>query len=469
MYGIIIKKNKSVSQYRQLYEQLRDKIIRGEISASAKLASTRTLAREFRLSRTIVLEVIDQLKVEGYIETRHGSGTYVARGLHYSTGNEMKPRTGASGKQKLKEKSGTVSFLPGLPDLRLFPRRAWNRTYARTVEYARDKDFSYGPPEGCAPLREALAGFLFRSKGIRAEVDNIFITSGASQGISLLAELISRKHGRVVLEDPLVNFVYDIFSAYDCHIDFADVDREGIVPDSFSAQKAALIYVSPSHQFPLGGTLSAARRMQLLDKAAASDGLIIEDDYDGEFRYGSRPVAPLQVLAPQKVVYVGTFSKNLAPALRLGYMVVPNSITETLKEFKMRVNLLSQGLSQLTLARFINEGLLERHIAKMRRIYQKKQETVKALLLRTFGQAVEISGQSTGLHLVLRFPGFSFKEDTLCRLTQKGLRIEPVSEYCIRTNAHDDKLVLGYGQVKEQDFARGIAVLKEYIAQRKKR
>jgi GntR family transcriptional regulator/MocR family aminotransferase len=464
MYGIIIKKNRSMSQYRQLYEQLRDKIIRREIPASTKLASTRTLAQELRLSRTVVLEVIDQLKVEGYVETRHGSGTYTASGLYYTAGIDVKPQAPPPGIQRQKHKSDAVNFLPGTPDLRLFPRRAWNRVYIKSVEYAHDKDLSYGPPEGSSRLREAVAGFLFRCKGIRAHTDNIFITSGVAQGISLLAELTSRVRGRVVLEDPLVSFVYDIFSAYDCRIDFADVDREGIVPDSFSARDAALIYVSPSHQFPLGGTLSAGRRMKLLDKAAAAGCLLIEDDYDGEFRYGSRPIAPLQVLAAQKVVYMGTFSKNMAPSLRLGYMVVPDDLVEPLQELKLRVDRLSNGLCQLTLARFISEGLLERHIAKMRKVYRKKQETLKVLLKDAFGDAVEISGQTTGLHLVLRFPGYLFREDALYKLKQKGLRIEPVSAYCIKTKAHHDKLVLGYGQVREQDIARGIRVLKEYIA-----
>jgi GntR family transcriptional regulator/MocR family aminotransferase len=357
-----------------------------------------------------------------------------------------------------------VSFISGLPDLSLFPRRGWNKAYSRALEYARDEEFTYGSPRGNALLREVLAGFLFRSKGIRARPDNIIITSGAAQAISLLAHVMSRSGRRIIPEDPLVSFVYEIFSAYGFRPDFADVDEEGIVPDSISARGASLIYVSPSHQFPLGGTLSARRRIQLLSAIAETDCFIIEDDYDGEFRYGSRPIAPLQVLAPERVIYIGTFSKNLAPALRLGYMVVPDQLLDRLKKLKRLFDLITEGLSQLAMARFINEGLLERHIARMRKIYQKRKEMIEELLLQTFGDSVEIRGQTTGLHLVLRFPGCHFKPDMPGELLKKGLKVEPVSPCGIRTKAHGDKLVLGYGQVKEQEITKGVAILKEYIA-----
>ncbi len=499
MYGIIIKPGQGASQYRQLYEQLREKIINGEIPVAARLASSRSLSREYGISRAIVLEVMEQLKVEGYLETRHGSGTYITPGLFREADPGGKPQagepltpepaimdrpgagvsgsihnqiqgsirnrtTGSAGEPPLPA-SPRFSFISGLPDLSLFPRRAWSMSYRRALEYADEQALSYGSPLGSLALRQELAGFLFRSKGIRTVPENIFITSGAAQGIALMAAVMRNKHGpnTVITEDPVIDFVPHIFRDFSYVIEYAEVDEEGIIPQSISSENARLVFISPSHQFPLGGTLSAARRIQLLHKVPEKDCYILEDDYDGEFRYDSNPIAPLQVLAPGRVVYIGTFSKNLAPALRLGYMVVPDGLVEPLGELKNRGDRWTEGLGQRAMARFIGDGHLERHILRMKKIYIKRKRVIHEILHKTFGSGLRISGHSTGLHMVLRFPGMVFHEETTNRLLAKGLYIEPVAAYCIKSTGHRDKLILGYGRIMNEQVPAAVRILKAHI------
>jgi GntR family transcriptional regulator/MocR family aminotransferase len=495
MYGIIIRHGQGVSQYRQLYEQLREKIINGGIPVAAKLASSRRLSREFGISRAIVLEVMEQLKIEGYLETRHGSGTYITPGLHHEAGLGGKQGSGipqppaqeGAGRvdggglrpaadralESSQETNGVFpspatarfNFISGLPDFNLFPRRAWSMAYRRAIEYADEHAFSYGSPQGVLELRKELAGFLFRGKGIRTGPENIFVTTGAAQGIALMAAVMRTKDGPdiVIAEDPVISFVPDIFSDFSYTIRYAEVDEEGIIPQSISSENARLVFVSPSHQFPLGGTLSAARRIHLLHKVPQKDCYILEDDYDGEFRYGSNPIAPLQVIAPERVVYIGTFSKNLAPALRLGYMVVPEELVGPLKDLKSRGDRWTEGLGQSAMARFIGDGHLERHILRMRKVYAKRNRIILDLLRRAFGNDLRISGASTGLHMVLRFTEMVFTERTTTDLLDKGLYIEPVAAYCMKSEAHRDKLILGYGRIKEEQLAAAVRILKTYI------
>jgi len=461
MYGLIIESNSGVSQYRQLYEQLRKQIMIGAISPTSKLSSTRQIATELKISRSIVLEVIDQLKVEGFLETRHGSGTYIAPNSFLRKGFEVnKGKKTELIKDRIAEKN-TLSFIAGMPDLSLFPRRAWNHAYTQAIEYAETDDFGYNHPKGHYDLRLALCNYLYRTKGIKTKSSNIFLTAGSAQALSIVTEL--RKNPSIILEDPSAGFVHDIFQAKKCRITFAEMDDEGIIPENISTTDQDFIYLSPSHQYPLGGTLSAGRRIEILKKANQTGTYIIEDDYDGEYRFNSRPIAPLQVLAPDQVIYIGTFSKILSPALRLGYMVVPDKLIKPLKQIKQRWDLLNEGLNQMAMARFINEDHIYRHLRKSLKFYKSRKTAVEEAVFEILGDKWEISGNTTGLHLILRLEGTDFSNGFREKMRDKGILFEPVNTYSHQTGKHKDKLVLGYGHRSIEEIKTGLMILRTLL------
>lgn len=458
MYGLRLEKSPHASQYRQLYEQLRDRIVSGSIPPSTRLCSTRQLSTDLKVSRAIVLDVVEQLSIEGYLETRHGSGTFVSPDVALRINSKPRTRVQLEKIGEPADKANVLSLMAGQPDVSLFPRRAWSRCMRGAIEYADESDLCYGDPSGYPPLRKALTEYLYRTKGIRTSPDLILITSGAAHAIDLLAKY--KLGGRVVLEDPLVPFIHEVYRLHGFDTVFAKVDAEGIDPESFSWQGVDFAVVSPSHQFPLGGTLPAHRRVKLLRGAARSNALLVEDDYDGEFRFECRPIAPLQTLAPERVVYVGSFSKILSPALRLGFMVLPPDLVKPMRELKVRYSTHVETFNQMALARFIDEGSLDRHIRRMRRIYNARNQTIQDLVPEIFGSEAELSGHCTSMHLLMRLPGHRFAPSFASRAEEFGLRVEPVSFYCMNSRQHRDKLILGYGQIDRSRLKEALLALR---------
>ena len=458
MFGLKIEKSET-SQFGQLYAQLRDKILQGEIPPGAKLSSSRELAKELKISRGIALEVMDQLKIEGFVEAKNGSGTYVLPRLELK-GYKPGENASRSGVEQTNAPTA-LSLIAGVPDWELFPKRAWNDCYKKTVEYAGEKELGYCAPQGRADLREALKEYLFRAKGIRTETGNIFITAGGAQAFSIIGQI--RGNAKIILEDPLATFICDILKSRDCECLFAPADEQGIIPESIPDGKADFIYVSPSHQFPLGGYLPASRRVELLGLAKEIGAYVIEDDYDGEYRYDCRPTAALQVLAPDRVIYTGTFSKILSPALRLAYMVVPESLIKRCAEIKSGRDYYNDGLSQAAMARFVNQGYLERHIRKSARAYLNKKKRLEDTIRFLLGPDWKILGNATGLHLVLQKPGYNFNEDFKEEMRQKGFIFRTVGDYCVQNRSHADKLVVGYARRNGEELERAVRALKDLI------
>lgn len=458
MYGIAIEPKSGVSQYRQIYVQLREKIISGGINAGEKIASSRELSKSLRVSRSIVMEVIDQLKVEGFLETRKGSGTYVLESLIF--------RAGFSQSSFIKGSSTPVyknlkSYIPGKPDVGLFPRRSWNSCYTKAVEYSDSRDLSYPPILGREDLRGAILNYLFRVRGIKASMDQIVITCGSSQALAILAQL--KKDPRVVLENPVATFVYNIFKEYNSDITFAEIDNEGIVPSSIPKKSYDYVYITPSHQFPLGGVLSGSRRIELLKYANRNRSYIIEDDYDSEYRYSERPISPLFSLGSDRVIYIGSFSKILSPAIRLGYMILPLNLVEDVRRVKSRWDMLTESLSQKAMFNFIHEGYLEKHIRKMLKVYRSRNSYIKELISKFFGNKVNILGDSTGLHIVLEFSGASFDSDFENKMLSKGVRIFGVNHYGVGINSHSNKLIIGYGDKDESELDELFELLNSVV------
>lgn len=467
MYGITFDPAAKTSQYRQLVNQLRDRIADGAIPGGTKLASSRELASRLGIARGIILEAIEQLKLEGYLTTARGSGTYVVDGLVWNRGKTApgqgdSPRQYGSSRQEdsprqygsprspdpIADPAGAgpdLSFAPGMPDLSLFPRRAWLSCYHDALEYATDRELGYCPPVGNLRLREAIAAHVREVKGITADPEHIVIAAGASQCFSILAGLF--EPCKVIMEDPQAPFVRRVFTGHGARMTWVPVDEEGIIPEKIPETGAHYLYVTPNHQFPLGGTLSAARRVQLLTKARETGSWIIEDDFDSEFRYGGKPVAPLQVMDPEQVIYVGTFSKILSPSLRLGFMIVPPELRIRIKMAKLRWDLWNESLQQKALALFIERGHLARHLTRSHRSYRTKNTHLTGRLETSMPGMWQILGTVTGMHLVIKPVSGSAEKTRMIvqELKKNGTQIQTVGEYCRENHAFDDALIIGYG------------------------
>ncbi len=456
MYGITFDPESRLSQYRQLVEQLRGKITGGSLPGGTKLASTRELAERLGVARGIVLEAVDQLKMEGYLDTVHGSGTFVRPGLVWDSGIQqgvVPPAAAATAR------SEPLSFAPGMPDMELFPRRAWLSCYHDAVEYANLDDLGYNRPSGHWSLRVAIAGHLHEIKGIRTGPERIVVTAGASQALAMLASIFGRP--RVVMEDPQAPFIRRIFDGLGCDIAYVPVDDEGIREDLIPAGGADLVYVTPTHQFPVGGTLSAERRVALLGKARDIGAWVIEDDFDSEFRYDRKPVTPLQVMAPERVVYVGTFSKTVSPALRIGFMVVPPGIQARVKTLKRRWDLWNEGFQQKAMALFIERGHLARHLARAHRAYRRKNAFLRELVAARLSPAWRVTGATTGMHLVIRRSGPdgtpADAAPVIAALAERNIEAESVLDYCHAHPGFADSLLVAFGNRTETELERLVA------------
>lgn len=454
MYGITIETEREVSQYQQIYTQLREKIVNGAILAGEKLCSSRELSKSLKVSRSTVMEVLDQLKVEGFLETRKGSGTYVLDSLTYRAGFSQPSFI----REKPKRVSKLISFIPGKPDLNLFPRRSWNSSYTKGVEYSDYIDLGYPDIQGRLDLREEILNYLFRIRGIKAGSNQVFFTTGSSQALGIIAQL--KKGSRVLLENPVATFVYRIFREYGCQINFGEVDEEGLVLSSIPREPTDFIYLTPSHQFPLGGVLPGSRRIELLNLANRFGSYIIEDDYDSEYRYTQRPISPLFSLGSNRVIYIGSFSKILAPGIRLGYMIVPNDLIEDVKAIKSRWDMFTEGLNQKAMYHFIKDGLLEKHTRKMLKVYKSRNNYIKSMVKSYLGDGWEVQGESTGLHIILKNSNYKFDSNFEELMASKGVRIFGVNHYEVNSNKHLNKLIIGYGDKGDRELEELFKLLK---------
>lgn len=464
MLWIAVDRSQKTPFIGQVYDQIRLSIVQGELRAGEQLPSTRQLARDLGVSRIIIVEVYDQLLAEGYLESRQGSGTYVAEGASLEViRREHFPVVQAFADSSA-EDSRLIDFRSGLPALDLFPRKLWGRLGVRVCAESSPSVFGYNDPEGCAELRTALARSLAKTRRVRCHPDQLVITAGAAQAFSLVARLLLSSRDQVIIEDPVTYDVQRIFSAAGARLSPIQVDEDGMQTALLPREiHPAFVFVTPSHQFPLGGLLPIQRRIHLIQFARTARCYIVEDDYDSEFRYSGTPVSSLQELDPEHVIYVGTLSKSLSPALRLGYVVLPLPLIEQCRLLKQLTDLHSPVVEQLTLARFIEEGHLARHILKMKRIYRKRREALITALTTNFPQCVRISGDATGLHLIAEFHGRAFTKQMLADLEEAGVRLYPVERHAIRKDCHQSKVILGYGNLTPDEIEEGVRRMKTVL------
>lgn len=396
---------------QSLYRQLRDAIIDGRLPKGAKLPTTRALADAYGISRNTAATAYDLLRTEGYISARDRSSTYVSDAMprlvsqrHPATAVTGTPRPAWSGPsahaRSYREVVIMSDFRLGVPDTRAFPHAVWSRLSARALREMARRGSAYGSPNGLKLLRSAVSSHIASTRAVAGAPGNIVITAGAQQAFNLLARLLIHSGKTVVaVEDPSYPPFLNVIEKAGAQIVPVPVDREGIVVSQIPAG-TQVIFVTPSHQFPMGTILSMRRRIELLDFAQKHNAVIIEDDYDGEFRYDERPLEALQTLdRSERVFYVGTFSKTLFPELRLGFIVAPQWAVRDLLLEKQELDWHCPVHPQETLAAFIVEGHLTRHVRKMRGVYAKRRSVLLQRLSHDFAGWCDIAPSAAGLHL----------------------------------------------------------------------
>ena len=458
MWGIRLDKECELSLRRQIYRGLREQILNGTLRAGESLPSTRELSAGLNVSRSTVCEAYEMLIAEGYITSSQGAPTRVAEGLSLA----KKPET-VSRLEISSDPCYPVDFRTGRPDLRLFPRFLWQQTINKALEEMTEVQYGYTGAQGSPELRTEISAWLFRSRGLSVEAGDIFITQGATHALHLVAELIAERGGDILIEDPCHIGMLHTLENKGCRLIPVAADQSGIQTSKLSNCKFGAVYVTPSHQFPLGGILPATRRADLIRYTRENDAYIIEDDYDSEFRFCGEPIAPLQTMDPQRVIYVGTFSKSVYPALRIGYVILPAVLQKQWLRLRTYHDVQNPMLEQAALAMFLRNRELDRHVQKMRRIYGERRKVLLESLTRTFGRDWQVYGDDSGLHLTVDFPEFQFDDDFRKSALDQGINISPLEHHCILKGRHKTKLLIGYGHLEPEEIRHGVSALGGHI------
>jgi len=454
--------------FRQVYVGLREAILSGAVSGCEKLPSTRDLAEHLGISRTVALLAYDQLLAEGFAVGRAGSGTYVSKsvGTRRPVGSEKSvsvrlSRFGASAAaawSRMNFPVQTVRALPydfpyGRSDLGMFPFEMWRRIMLRCARSARVRELDYGSAHGNEILREAICNHLRRSRAVISDSSQVIVVNGSQQALDLIARVLLGLGEPVAIEDPSYQGTTEILRAAGARLLRVGVDREGIDPAKIP-EKARVIFVTPSHQYPTGSVLSPARRMALLERARAAGALIIEDDYDSEFRHGGPPLAAMQgLVADAPVVYLGTFSKTMFPALRLAFIVVPAALAGAFAQMQAQGAARGRVAEQLALAEFLRSGLFARHVRRMRRLYRQRRDALSEALQRHACAGAVIHGGTAGMHLALRFHDSAWDDLALSRrAAQDGIVALALSAHGTGEVEGWNGFLLGYAQVPAENM-----------------
>ena len=456
--------NSNLPITRQLYDKIKEMILDAKLTPKDKLPSTRVLAGELKISRNTVLEVYNKLIAEGYLEARHGSGTIVSDSITMLQ-KQIREHTNDNRVKNISKEEKLINFRSGVPDLNLFPRKEWGRLYQRLCKDLPSSALRYQSPCGVYELREAISNYLYRTRGISCAAQNIMIVSGSTQGLSLISSLLYRDQQEVITEDPLHPGLLQVITSAGYHIKGIPVDEKGMITDLLApSEHLSFLYTTPSHQYPMGGILPLQRRIALIQYAVSQNCYIIEDDYDSEFRFEGQPTNSLYELNPSKVIYLGSFSKILAPAIRIGFLILPKELQDQYKTLKMYSDVHTEALSQYTLAEFIQNGDLEKHIWRMKKLYNHKREHLIKELKMNFDGQYEILGQAAGLHIVIKFNNIIFTEELIKKLTIYHVKIYPVEDYTIRKSGrYSNQIILGYAHLTFTEITEGVKILRDVI------
>ncbi len=455
-------------QGRRLYEATKAAILSQQLSPGSKLPSTRDLARDLGIARNTVIGAFDQLLAEGFVSTATGSGTYVSTTLpvairpkgKVADSPESVPVNSFSGAAPLSRRGAHLTgfaagerfeiqpFAPGDCDFSMFPFKIWQRLQNRVWRDSWSELLDYGKSGGYLPLRRAIAEYLRVSRSVKVSIDQVMITAGTQQSLDLCAQLLADVGDTAWVENPCYWGATRVFESCDLNLHPIAVDSQGMAPsESDFATKPRLIYVTPSHQYPTGAVMSLARRRMLLELARQENAWILEDDYDSEFRYTGRPFAALQGLDTHgRVVYMGTFSKVLYPGIKVGYLVVPPVLVEPFKSALYDLHRPGQLMIQAALADFIALGHFTTHIRKIRQAYSEKRELLRKTLVSQLQQTITVSGEESGLHLVVELPDHVDDIALESLAAESGISVKALSRYYIAAPVRRGLLV-GYAYV----------------------
>lgn len=461
--------------FRQVYMHLRESILSGNLVAGEKLPSTRDLAEQLGISRTVALMAYDQLLAEGFASGRPGSGTYVASGVAAPLpGSKAKSaplrlsRFGSSAASAWSRMNFPVrathpqlyDFAYGRSDVGAFPFEMWRRLLLRCARKAPVSEFDYGPAGGNARLREAICHHVRRSRAVVSDASQVVIVNGSQQALDLIARVLFEKGEPVAIEDPSYQGTTEILRAAGARLLPVTVDKEGINPAKIPAS-ARIVFVTPSHQYPTGAILPLTRRLALLEWAKRKNAVMVEDDYDGEFRYQGHPLESLQGLDREgRVIYVGTFSRTVFSALRIGYLIAPKRLVTAFLAAKWLCDRHTASLEQEALAEFISNGMYERHLRRMRRQNASRRSALLEAIRTHLGNRVEVTGDGAGAHVVL-WPAKRQTEDSIiAAAARRGVRVYGIAPYFLKKPGRPG-IVLGYSRMREPQIREGVRRLAE--------
>jgi GntR family transcriptional regulator / MocR family aminotransferase len=425
---------------------LREAILGGALRPGVRLPSSRALAAALGVSRGVATEAYGQLEAQGFLVGRTKAAPEVAPVRRPSAAAE--PTEPAVTQPR-------YDFVPTTPDVTLFPLWRWTATLVEAARAAPAAALDYADPRGLRELREVLADHLGRTRGVVIDPAHVVLVQGAAQAIDLLGRLLADGGARrVAVEDPSLDTQPARFRSHGLEVVGHRADAEGIVVDGLAADA---VLVTPAHQFPTGAVLSGGRRRALLDWANREGRLVIEDDYDAEFRYDRQPVRALQGLDPHRVAYIGTASKALAPALRLGWLIVPPALADEAVRIKHLLDVCSPALEQLALARFLAGGEYDRHVRRARGVYRRRRDRLLAALAAEL-PGLRVEGVAAGLHVLLRLPDGIDDRDVAAHAERDGVRVVPLSTYQLVERGRGG-LVLGYGRLHEDAIDQAVTAL----------
>jgi GntR family transcriptional regulator/MocR family aminotransferase len=484
---ILVNRKSSRPLHRQIYEAFRSAIVHRNLSSGQQIPSTRVLASELSVSRIPILTAYAQLLAEGYFESRVGAGTFVSSSLPHQSSTSRLRSTPSQNKSSARPLSRASSQLPpykrdpwvrrygafsvSQPALDAFPFKVWANLVARHGRNPLARSLEYGDPMGLKHLREVIAVYLRTSRGVHCDSNQIMIVSGSQQALDLSARVLLNPGSPVWAEEPGYWLARHVLLATGCRIVTVPVDAEGldVAAGIKRCRNARAALVAPSHQYPLGVTMSASRRLQLLNWARQAGAWIIEDDYDSEFRYESQPIASLQGLDDtSRVIYIGTFSKVLFPSLRVGYLVIPADLVDSFLVMRHAMDVSPPHLYQAVLADFLGEGHFSRHIRRMRGLYSERRQILVDSLRREFRSFLQFTGDSAGMHLAVTLPKNFNDHELAVRAVDESLWLWPLSP-CYFGGPAQPGFILGYGSTAAAEIPGAVRRLRTLIDRAKNR
>lgn len=464
---ITIDRNNETTLTRQIYTQVRDKILSQELEPDERIPSTRELSSLLHVSRNVILEAYDLLELEGYIVTRPQSGTYVAKGASISiTSKHQNSHPANTAVLSSKVSPTSIDLRSGIPALELLPLKKWAKyqnevLLDHTAHGEISSIFGYGDANGTYELRMEIQQYLLRMRGLMCTPEQIVITTGSLHSFSLLSHLLLTKESdSYIIEDPLHIEIKRTLATASTNYCYVPVDSQGMQTHLLPvSSNPSFVFVTPSHQYPTGGILPIQRRIELIEYARKKNCYIIEDDYDSEYRYDGTPVSTLYSLDSEHVIYVGTFSKVLFPSIRVGYMILPEPLIDRTLYFIRYHDYFTDTINQLTLSRMLQERVIDKHVSNMKKLYKKRHDYMLTILSDLFGNSISIHGIHAGLHFMVTFYEKKFTDEVIEVYKKDGVQIYPVWQHSENINYKKNSLVVGYSHLNETQMQKAIQCL----------